>query len=102
MSEMSATSDQTGDPMSDATSGQTSAPEATAPVEVPEVSIAIPTCEGRHLLVECLRSLDELDYPAARLEILVYDNGSRDGTREWLAAEHPAVRVVAAERNDGF
>lgn len=68
----------------------------------PEVSILIVTCNGRQLLAGCLASLAELDYPEERLEVVVYDNGSTDGTRDWLAAEHPRVRVLAGERNLGF
>lgn len=69
---------------------------------LPDVSVLIPTCNGRSLLETCLLSLAEIDYPREHLAVLVYDNGSSDGTREWLAAAHPEVRVLATERNDGF
>ena len=68
----------------------------------PEISVAIPTCNGRPLLESCLQALAGLAYPPDRLEVLVYDNGSTDGTAEWLAARHPNVRVLAAARNEGF
>jgi len=68
----------------------------------PEVTLAIPSCEGRSLLASCLESVAVLDYPRDRLEILVYDNGSTDGTAEWLRSEHPGVRVLAAPTNEGF
>ncbi|MEW6270100.1 MAG: glycosyltransferase family 2 protein, partial [Thermodesulfobacteriota bacterium] len=70
--------------------------------DAPEVSIAIVTCNGRALLEGCLASLREQDYPCDRVEILVYDNASRDGTREWLAAARPDVRVVGGDENLGF
>ncbi|MBY0274060.1 glycosyltransferase family 2 protein, partial [Candidatus Binatia bacterium] len=70
--------------------------------ELPEVTFVIVTCDGRDLLAECLTSLRAQDYPERRTEILVYDNGSSDGTVEWLAREHPTVRVVAARENTGF
>lgn len=69
---------------------------------VPDVTIAIPTCNGRELLAPCLETLRNARYPADRMRILVYDNGSTDGTAEWLAAEHPDVRVLASARNEGF
>jgi GT2 family glycosyltransferase len=72
------------------------------PGELPMVSILIVTCNGHSLLADCLASLAEQDYPQERVEILVYDNGSTDGTRAWLAASWPRVRVIAAEQNDGF
>ena len=69
---------------------------------VPEVSLLIPTCNRRPLLESCLEGLAALDYPADRFEVLVYDNGSEDGTVEWLADAHPEVRVLAASGNEGF
>lgn len=73
-----------------------------ADAELPEVTFVVVTCNGRALLADCLASLREQDYPARRLEVLVYDNGSRDGTADWLAHEHRAVRVIAAPENAGF
>jgi GT2 family glycosyltransferase len=35
-------------------------------------------------------------------EIIISDNGSRDGSREYLAARYPAVRVVSNGKNIGF
>jgi GT2 family glycosyltransferase len=34
--------------------------------------------------------------------VIVVDNGSEDGSLEYLAAEHPEVRVLAMGRNTGF
>jgi len=73
-----------------------------AGAELPEVTFVVVTCNGRALLAECLASLREQDYPAHRVEVLVYDNGSGDGTPAWLAREHPSVRVIAAPDNTGF
>lgn len=67
-----------------------------------DVTIAIPTCNGRDHLAPCLESLAALRHPADRVEISVYDNGSTDGTAEWLAAEHPGIRVLGAATNEGF
>ena len=75
---------------------------ALADAELPEVTFVVVTCNGRALLAECLASLREQDYPARRVEILVHDNGSSDGTTDWLAREHPSVRVIAADANGGF
>ncbi len=66
------------------------------------IALAIVSCNGRALLESCLASIGELDYPSDRIEILVYDNGSSDGTIAWLEQNHPEVRVLAADRNEGF
>jgi GT2 family glycosyltransferase len=68
----------------------------------PDVSILIATCDRRELLEDCLASLASLDLDGVRAEVVVFDNGSRDGTAEWLAARHPAARVVASPVNVGF
>jgi len=70
--------------------------------DLPEVSIVVVTCNGRPLLAECLASLGALDYPAERIETIVYDNGSSDGTCAWLASAWPRVRVLAGDENLGF
>ena len=70
--------------------------------ELPEVSIVVVSCNGRALLAESLASLAAQDYPAERVETIVYDNGSSDGTRDWLASAWPRVRVLAGAANLGF
>ncbi len=64
----------------------------------------IPTYNGRELLAICLASVQR-HRPADRdcpIEVVVADDGSTDGTPEWLAQAHPGVRVVRLERNGGF
>lgn len=67
-----------------------------------DVSVAIPTCNGRTLVAACLAALEGGGVEGDRLETLVFDNGSTDGTAEWLADAHPRVRVVRASENLGF
>jgi hypothetical protein len=67
-----------------------------------DVSVVIVSHETRELLAQCLRALAADEPRAARLETIVVDQASQDGTAAWLAAEHPEVRLVALERNVGF
>src|SRR5258708_1342296 len=63
----------------------------------PFVSIVIPCLNEEAYLEACLHSLLEQDYPRDRMEILVADGMSMDGTRESLtrvAAEDPRVRLI--------
>ncbi len=69
---------------------------------LPRATIAVVNWNGRHLLETCLPSIAALDYPRADLECVIVDNGSTDGSVEWLAAEWPDVRVVAHADNRGF
>ena len=64
--------------------------------------MVIVTWNGMEHLGPCLSSLAASDYPADRLEVVVVDNGSTDGTVEWIAREHPRVRVVPLASNQGF
>jgi GT2 family glycosyltransferase len=74
----------------------------TGPATSPDVSVIVPTWNGRALLAECLPAIDALAYPRERLEVIVFDNGSADGTVGWLRAAWPAVRVVESAVNVGF
>ncbi len=62
--------------------------------------VIIPSWNGRHLLIECLNSL-KLQTDSG-FSICVVDNGSTDGTVDWLRTEHPAVDVVSLSSNEGF
>ncbi|MBA3534807.1 MAG: glycosyltransferase family 2 protein [Ardenticatenales bacterium] len=66
----------------------------------PLVSVVIPTWNGKHHLELCLPSLAAQAYRP--FEIIVVDNGSEDGSVEWLAREWPTVRVLAQPENRGF
>ncbi|MBI4227065.1 MAG: glycosyltransferase family 2 protein [Candidatus Omnitrophica bacterium] len=64
------------------------------------VSVIIPSWNGRAQLAQCLASLAR--QTVAPDEVLVVDNGSTDGTAEWLAADSPRVRVIRSAVNHGF
>ncbi len=69
--------------------------------ESPFVTIAMPCLNEAAYIDACVRSVLAQDYPAERLEILVADGGSTDGTLDVLArigAVDPRVRVVPNPR----
>lgn len=66
----------------------------------PRVSVVIPTWNAADLLAQALASLAAQSF--TDFEIIVVDNGSTDGTRERLARDFAAVRVVPLPRNLGF
>jgi len=72
--------------------------DATRPQEPkPFVSVIIPTYNEQERIERCLASVLEQDYPVERLEILIADGRSTDGTREKVTAfsdRHPQVRLV--------
>jgi len=67
----------------------------------PKVAVVVLTWNGRELTMECLRSLLASTYP--RLEVILVDNGSTDGTVEAVARQFPGqVKIIANGRNLGF
>jgi GT2 family glycosyltransferase len=77
---------------------------------VPLVSIIIPTYNRKRELLRLLDSIKGLEYPASRLEIVVVDDHSPDGTVEAVKENFPDVhtywhdreRWVSAARNTGI
>jgi GT2 family glycosyltransferase len=67
----------------------------------PDVSICMVALNCRGVLENCLASLRASD-PSVTREVIVIDNGSTDGTAEWLRRAYPAVRLVENGRNVGF
>jgi mycofactocin system glycosyltransferase len=51
----------------------------------PHISVIIPTRDRRAELAECLGSVVAQDYPEDKVEIIVVDDGSRDGTAELVS-----------------
>jgi glycosyltransferase involved in cell wall biosynthesis len=65
--------------------------------ELPLVSIVIPCRNERGYIERCLDSIRASDYPQERMEILVADGRSSDGTRGILVrycARHPSVVLL--------
>ena len=66
------------------------------------VAVLIPSWNGRAHLAACLAALAEQHAPGVPWETWVLDNGSSDGTVEWLRRAHPQVKLVASPANLGF
>ena len=65
-----------------------------------KAAVIIPNYNGLHFLKPCLNALDaqtDRDF-----EVCVVDNGSDDGSTEYLEKEYPSVRIIAFSENTGF
>lgn len=67
---------------------------------VVRLSIIIPSFNGRRLLGRCLETV--FAHKPAHSEVIVVDDGSTDGTSEYLRQAWPPVRLVRLQRNAGF
>jgi GT2 family glycosyltransferase len=67
--------------------------------EAPLLTVAVLSYDGRHLLEVILPSLARQRF--RDFEVVVVDNGSRDGTLAWLDEHWPEVEVVSLAQNVG-
>lgn len=63
------------------------------------LSVVIINYNGMSTLPGTLDSLRS--YPLAIEEIVVVDDGSTDGSTQWLRTQHPEVRLIAFDHNTG-
>lgn len=70
------------------------------PRNEPSIEILIPNWNGRHLLKDCLDSLQS--QTVDDFAVTVIDNGSTDGSVEFIAGSYPEVRCIALPDNRGF
>jgi GT2 family glycosyltransferase len=62
-----------------------------------QVTIAILNYNGRNYLEETIQSIKALDYPSKKL--LMVDDGSTDGSTDFVRINHPDVRIIEMGSN---
>ncbi|MDP6539015.1 MAG: glycosyltransferase family 2 protein [Planctomycetota bacterium] len=76
--------------------------EAVADADLPRCAIVILNLDGKHHLEPCFSALRALDYPEDRVEVILIDNASTDGSVEAVERDHSWVRLVENDTNVGF
>ena len=64
------------------------------------VNIVIPNWNGMKWLPECLQALFAQDF--LEFDVTVIDNGSEDGSIDWMIQEYPQINLIRNESNRGF
>jgi GT2 family glycosyltransferase len=64
------------------------------------VSVIVVNWNGRHWLEQCLPAV--LDQSCSSFDVTVVDNGSLDGSQEWLRQAWPQVHLLELGSNHGF
>ncbi len=68
---------------------------------MPDVSVCIVNWNTRDLLRRCLQSIRDRT-SGVRVEVIVVDNASSDGSSEMVAEAFPEVKLIASQENLGF
>jgi GT2 family glycosyltransferase len=74
----------------------------------PVISILIPTQNNEEDLIDCLNSIRSLDYPYDKIEIIIWDNNSRQESINRIdnfllhIREKKNIRVELIEHNDNY
>lgn len=67
----------------------------------PDLSVVVINLNGKQLLDDCLRSLRQAA-PRHRLETIVVDNGSTDGSAAMVREKYPEAILIENDENLGF
>lgn len=70
--------------------------------ECPYVSVIIINYNGMHYLKDCFESLEKLDYPMDKYEVIMGDNASSDGSIEYVTNNFSNVKILTFNQNYGF
>ena len=70
-------------------------------MKYPFVSIIVASFNRKEWLAKCLPYLKELKYPKRRFEVIVVDDGSTDGTANFLRRNFKWIKVVSLAKNSG-
>jgi GT2 family glycosyltransferase len=67
---------------------------------MPEISVIVANWNGKHLLGDCLSALRRQTF--RDFETILVDNGSNDGSTEFVQTQFPEVKLLALPDNRGF
>ena len=70
--------------------------------QYPTVSVIVLNYNGLRYMEDCFASLSQLDYPVDRVELVLADNGSSDGSVEYVREHFSRVRIIQYDQNYGF
>lgn len=68
----------------------------------PLISIITVNFNGKSFLRNLFNSIHNLDYPAEKIQAIMVDNNSTDGSVRFVKKEFPWVEVVSLKKNRGY
>jgi GT2 family glycosyltransferase len=68
----------------------------------PLISIITVNFNGKIFLKNLFDSILRVDYPSEKIQLIMVDNASTDGSVEFMRKEFPQVEIIALDRNKGY
>ena len=68
-------------------------------MNLPKIFIIILNWNGKEVLRECLKSIEDIDYP--NYGVIVVDNGSMDGSQKAVKEDFSYVHLIENDKNEG-
>jgi len=68
--------------------------------QMPRVTVVTVTFNGKRFLQDFFSSLLATDQHGLQLEIIMVDNGSMDGSVDWVRGNYPQIRILENEENN--
>lgn len=66
----------------------------------PSVSVIVPCLNGKKIIANLIKSIEKQNY-SGKIEIIVTDDGSTDGTSSYLKSKFPKVTIITFTKNRG-
>ena len=63
-------------------------------------TVIIPNYNGMKYIENCMKALEK--ETSTEYQILIVDNGSIDGSRQWIEENYPTVQLITMGENTGF
>ncbi len=70
--------------------------------QLPLISIISVNFNGEKFISDLIFSLNNLNYPKEKLEVIIVDNGSKDNSISLIKEKFPSVLLIEAKANLGF
>jgi len=68
--------------------------------ELSVIDVIIPNWNGKRHLQDCLDSLRRQSFKS--FTVIIVDNGSADGSVDFIRSQYPEVKIIALDKNKGF
>lgn len=70
--------------------------------DYPSISIITVNYNGLRFLKNLFNSISNLNYPEDKIQVIMVDNGSTDGSVEFVRSNFPEVEVLVLNKNSGY